>query len=170
MAKKGIVVLTNDKIVDVVAACRIHRSKLGSDSGIVESPDMVRFLELGEAGVETARRAVNMVERMSPDTLRAAAETDKLVHDLDSVGLHAPVSNPRKIVCLGLNYSDHAKEAGKRQPKEVILFSKPATAIADPEQPSSTQESLDSSTTRLSLRSSLERRGKTSPSRRPSTM
>jgi len=133
--QKSIGVLTDDKIIDVISACRIHRSKLGSDAGIVESPDMVRFLELGEAGVETARRAVSMVEGMSPDTLREAAETDRLVHDLGSVRLHAPVSNPRKIVCLGLNYSDHAKEAGKPQPKEPILFSKPATAIADPEQP-----------------------------------
>ena len=41
----------------------------------------------------------------------------------------APITDPKKIVCLGLNYSDHAKETGAAIPKEPVLFSKFATAL-----------------------------------------
>jgi 2-keto-4-pentenoate hydratase/2-oxohepta-3-ene-1,7-dioic acid hydratase in catechol pathway len=40
-----------------------------------------------------------------------------------------PVPDPRKIVCLGLNYADHAKEGGVAVPKDPVLFSKYATAL-----------------------------------------
>ena len=36
-----------------------------------------------------------------------------------------PVSNIGKIVCIGLNYVDHAKEVGSPLPKEPIIFLKP---------------------------------------------
>jgi 2-keto-4-pentenoate hydratase/2-oxohepta-3-ene-1,7-dioic acid hydratase in catechol pathway len=43
----------------------------------------------------------------------------------------APVV-PRKIVCVGLNYKDHAAEVGKKLPPEPLLFFKPSTAVIDP--------------------------------------
>ena len=43
----------------------------------------------------------------------------------------APVI-PRKIVCVGLNYKDHAAEVGKKLPPEPLLFFKPATAVIGP--------------------------------------
>src|SRR5271156_3304543 len=42
---------------------------------------------------------------------------------------HAPIVDPRKIVCIGLNYKDHAAEGGSPIPKDPILFSKYATAL-----------------------------------------
>jgi 2-keto-4-pentenoate hydratase/2-oxohepta-3-ene-1,7-dioic acid hydratase in catechol pathway len=45
----------------------------------------------------------------------------------------APVM-PSKIVCIGLNYKDHAAEQGKPLPAEPLLFLKPSSAIADPGQ------------------------------------
>ena len=54
---------------------------------------------------------------------------------LDDVTLLAPVLTPPKIVCLGLNYKDHAEEQGKDIPDEPIIFMKPRTAIVDPDQP-----------------------------------
>jgi 2-keto-4-pentenoate hydratase/2-oxohepta-3-ene-1,7-dioic acid hydratase in catechol pathway len=50
------------------------------------------------------------------------------------VKVRAPILDPPKIVCLGLNYRDHAAESGAPIPKEPILFSKYATAIIGPEQ------------------------------------
>lgn len=47
--------------------------------------------------------------------------------------LLAPV-RPSKIVCIGLNYKDHAAEQGKPLPSEPLIFLKPSTAIADPDQ------------------------------------
>jgi 2-keto-4-pentenoate hydratase/2-oxohepta-3-ene-1,7-dioic acid hydratase in catechol pathway len=40
-----------------------------------------------------------------------------------------PIPDPRKIICLGLNYRDHAAESGAPIPKEPILFSKYATSL-----------------------------------------
>jgi 2-keto-4-pentenoate hydratase/2-oxohepta-3-ene-1,7-dioic acid hydratase in catechol pathway len=48
---------------------------------------------------------------------------------LADVEYKAPVPNPHKIICLGLNYADHAKEGGVPIPKEPVLFSKYATAL-----------------------------------------
>jgi 2-keto-4-pentenoate hydratase/2-oxohepta-3-ene-1,7-dioic acid hydratase in catechol pathway len=43
--------------------------------------------------------------------------------------LLAPIPNPAKIVCLGLNYRDHALEGGAPIPKDPVLFSKYATSL-----------------------------------------
>ncbi len=42
------------------------------------------------------------------------------------------VARPSKIVCIGLNFSDHAKEAGQDIPEEPILFFKATSAIVGP--------------------------------------
>ena len=43
------------------------------------------------------------------------------------------VARPSKIVCVGLNYADHAKESGMEIPKEPILFFKSTTALIGPD-------------------------------------
>ncbi|MDZ7604968.1 MAG: fumarylacetoacetate hydrolase family protein [Cyclobacteriaceae bacterium] len=42
------------------------------------------------------------------------------------------IARPSTIFCIGLNYADHAKEAGMELPREPILFSKAASAFAGP--------------------------------------
>lgn len=46
--------------------------------------------------------------------------------------LGAPLARPSKIVCIGLNYAQHAKEAGMEVPKEPVLFFKATSAIIGP--------------------------------------
>ncbi len=46
-----------------------------------------------------------------------------------------PIVDPGKIVCVGLNYSDHAKESGMEIPQEPVLFFKSTTAICGPYDP-----------------------------------
>ena len=46
--------------------------------------------------------------------------------------LGAPINRPSKIICIGLNYSDHAEEAGMPVPKEPILFFKSTTSMCGP--------------------------------------
>lgn len=46
--------------------------------------------------------------------------------------LGPPVANPGKIVCIGLNYADHAREGGMEIPKEPILFFKATSSITGP--------------------------------------
>lgn len=46
--------------------------------------------------------------------------------------LGCPVANPSKIVCIGLNYADHAKETGATTPAEPIIFMKSTSSIVGP--------------------------------------
>lgn len=46
--------------------------------------------------------------------------------------LGAPVARPSKIVCIGLNYADHARETGAALPPEPVIFMKSTTAICGP--------------------------------------
>jgi len=50
-----------------------------------------------------------------------------------TVRLGAPIARPSKILCIGLNYSDHARETNAPIPKEPILFFKSTTAMAGPD-------------------------------------
>src|ERR1700754_1642969 len=47
---------------------------------------------------------------------------------VSGVRFGAPFTRPSKIICVGLNYSDHAKETGATLPTEPILFFKSTTA------------------------------------------
>jgi 2-keto-4-pentenoate hydratase/2-oxohepta-3-ene-1,7-dioic acid hydratase in catechol pathway len=44
----------------------------------------------------------------------------------------APVARPGKVICIGLNYSDHAKESGMPVPEEPIVFLKAANTVVGP--------------------------------------
>ncbi len=50
----------------------------------------------------------------------------------EDVRLGPPIKRPSKIVCVGLNYAQHAAESGMDVPKEPVLFFKATSAIAGP--------------------------------------
>lgn len=50
----------------------------------------------------------------------------------DDVTLAAPIARPSKIVCIGLNYADHARETGATPPPEPVIFMKATTALCGP--------------------------------------
>ena len=54
---------------------------------------------------------------------------------LSSVNVLPPIPNPRKIICVGLNYMDHVEETGVEPPDEPIFFLKPPTALTGPFDP-----------------------------------
>ncbi len=56
-------------------------------------------------------------------------------HALASVRLHAPIADPGKFICIGLNYKDHAAETNNPAPKEPPVFPKWSNAILDPGEP-----------------------------------
>ncbi|UED67517.1 fumarylacetoacetate hydrolase family protein [Brevibacillus sp. HD3.3A] len=53
---------------------------------------------------------------------------------LDEISLKAPC-DPSKVVCIGLNYRDHAAEMGIDLPKEPLMFLKPSSAVVGPGEP-----------------------------------
>ena len=48
------------------------------------------------------------------------------------VRLGSPIARPSKIVCIGLNYVDHARETGATPPPEPVIFLKSTTALCGP--------------------------------------
>jgi len=60
------------------------------------------------------------------------AHAGKLARVADTERLGPPVARPSKILCIGLNYSDHAHEIGATPPPEPVLFLKSTTALMGP--------------------------------------
>jgi len=54
---------------------------------------------------------------------------------IENLHLEPPIPNPGKIICLGLNYLDHAEEAGLEPPSGMPIFIKPTTSLAGPYDP-----------------------------------
>ena len=71
-----------------------------------------------------------------PQTLQAAEQVARrektFTQPVAGTKLLPPLPDPHKIICLGLNYRDHAAESGSPIPKEPILFSKYTTALVGP--------------------------------------
>jgi len=68
------------------------------------------------------------------ERLRAFVEKNKGSLPLlpEGVRLGSPVARPSKIVCIGLNYVDHARETGATPPPEPVIFMKSTTALVGP--------------------------------------
>lgn len=61
---------------------------------------------------------------------RAAAAVERAAGTpLDAATLVPPIPSPDKIICIGLNYADHAREGGKDIPREPVVFNKFPTAL-----------------------------------------
>ena len=75
--------------------------------------------------------------QLAPRTLAALAAIDatRLPAVQEPVRLACPVAGVGKIVCVGLNYRDHALEAGLQPPTEPVLFMKAVTALSGPNDP-----------------------------------
>jgi 2-keto-4-pentenoate hydratase/2-oxohepta-3-ene-1,7-dioic acid hydratase in catechol pathway len=57
---------------------------------------------------------------------------DRLPKVSKDIRLGSPVSRPSKIICIGLNYADHARETNAAIPTEPILFFKSTTSLIGP--------------------------------------
>ena len=71
---------------------------------------------------------------LAPDSLAKlrALNVDSLPKVSGSPRLGSPLAMPSKLVAIGLNYSDHAKEANQAIPSEPIIFMKATSAICGP--------------------------------------
>lgn len=65
--------------------------------------------------------------------IRAAADAGNLpVLDADGVRVGPPLARIGKVVCIGLNYHDHARETGAEPPAEPVIFFKAADTVVGP--------------------------------------
>ena len=74
-----------------------------------------------------------IAERALIEALRKDLQKfQKYAEPLDKFHLLPPIPKPGKIICLGLNYIDHAEEQGVKPPAEPIIFFKPRTSLTGP--------------------------------------
>jgi 2-keto-4-pentenoate hydratase/2-oxohepta-3-ene-1,7-dioic acid hydratase in catechol pathway len=67
------------------------------------------------------------------DQVRAAVDGGDLpVLDPDGLRVGAPINRPGKIICIGLNYRDHAAETGQQIPAEPVIFMKAPDTVVGP--------------------------------------
>lgn len=64
-----------------------------------------------------------LADKIKGKTLPKVAESERWA---------APIHRPGKIVCIGLNYADHAAESGMELPKEPVVFFKASSAVVGP--------------------------------------
>jgi 2-keto-4-pentenoate hydratase/2-oxohepta-3-ene-1,7-dioic acid hydratase in catechol pathway len=83
------------------------------------------FVTLDADGVKEAEK---LIENAGESDIKHASSL------INEVSLLAPISSPPKIICLGLNYRDHAAEQNASIPEEPIIFLKPHTAIIGPKE------------------------------------
>lgn len=71
---------------------------------------------------------------LSPESLQnlSSIDTSSLPEVDSSVRLGPPVGQVGKVICVGLNYRDHAEETGLPIPDEPVLFQKATSAITGP--------------------------------------
>ena len=64
-----------------------------------------------------------------------AKQGGSALHVRGSVRLGPPICRPTKIVCIGLNFRDHAEESGMDIPKEPVIFFKATSSLVGPNDP-----------------------------------
>jgi acylpyruvate hydrolase len=115
--------IQGDRIADLQASLAATLTRRG----------VVRAGEIATALVPASTRA--FLEGGVAAEEAIAGITEWVTVPAVSARLHAPINDPGKFICIGLNYRDHAQEANQPIPKEPPIFAKWSNAIIDPGEP-----------------------------------
>jgi len=100
---------------------------LGSEKpGLLDNSGAIRDLSttVGDiTGATINPGSLEMIASIDPDTLPRVA---------GDIRIGACIANVGKFVCIGLNYTDHAKETGAQIPTEPVVFMKATSCISGP--------------------------------------
>jgi acylpyruvate hydrolase len=116
-------VLQDDRVADLQASLEATLARRG----------VVRAREIALALVPASTR--ELLEGGAATQDAVASITEWVTYPRSSVRLHAPIADPGKFICIGLNYRDHAAETNNPIPKEPPIFAKWSNAILDPGEP-----------------------------------
>ncbi len=124
-------ILAGDEVRDLAATFKRlleHRGviRAGEIAATLFSGSTRAFLEAGEVGTSALAKMEEATKGGQIAWVSLPAR---------SVQLLAPIHDPEKLICIGLNYRDHAEEAKAPIPVEPPLFAKWTTAIIGPGEP-----------------------------------
>jgi len=123
--------LGGDRVMDLAATCAAHLS----GKGVVRAAPIAAalFPQSTRGFLEGGSVSQAMLAEMTDAT--KAGKLEAVAYALGAVRLHAPITDPGKFICIGLNYKDHAAEASMPEPKQPPIFPKWNNAILDPGEP-----------------------------------
>ena len=100
--------------------------------GVIVGDDVVDLCTLSSAMPSSVREilAQNLLDDVHNIAGKAASLAPKFRLPLKKLRLGPAITNPSKIVCLGLNYADHAEEQNKPAPESPMMFLKGPNALA----------------------------------------
>jgi 2-keto-4-pentenoate hydratase/2-oxohepta-3-ene-1,7-dioic acid hydratase in catechol pathway len=113
--------LQEGRIVDLLEAAGelAARGELPiSKEDLLDTPDLKSWLSRGAQFIEVARRIGELLE-----------ENSEAVYPIEDVRLLPPIPDPEKIVCIGLNYRDHAEEQNLSLPQNPLIFAKFSSSL-----------------------------------------
>ncbi|PAV31202.1 fumarylacetoacetate hydrolase [Virgibacillus profundi] len=83
--------------------------------------------------MDLIERGLGFIEHIESKLENINKSNDKeLVAGLEDIVLKAPLPNPGKVVCVGLNYMDHCREQNVEPPESPLIFSKWPSSIIGP--------------------------------------
>jgi acylpyruvate hydrolase len=116
-----------------------YRSNQELRPGIQLGDDVIDAAALTAALKRPAEvRTTRDVLQLGPEALAglaAIAASASPIGRVDELELGPPIPDPQKIICLGLNYRDHAGEAGLQEPSAPMFFAKWANSLIGPAAP-----------------------------------
>jgi 2-keto-4-pentenoate hydratase/2-oxohepta-3-ene-1,7-dioic acid hydratase in catechol pathway len=100
----------------------------GAEAGVLLEREIVPVSAL-DAPARSVRGLLELLDAAELVALgdRAGSSEERLA--LEGVRLLAPIPDPEKIICLGLNYRDHAAESGQEPPAAPLWFAKFANSL-----------------------------------------
>ena len=89
-----------------------------SEEELLDTPDLKSWLSRGAESIEVARRIGELIE-----------ENSEAIYPRKDVRFLPPIPNPEKIICIGLNYRDHAEEQNLSLPQNPLIFAKFSSSL-----------------------------------------
>jgi len=96
---------------------------------------MIGFLQGGDAARARALEALETLGGLPDPVLANLTGNSAVLYREDQIRRRAPVPRPGKIICVGLNYRDHAAESNMPIPQEPVLFPKYSNTVIGPDDP-----------------------------------
>jgi 2-keto-4-pentenoate hydratase/2-oxohepta-3-ene-1,7-dioic acid hydratase in catechol pathway len=117
--------LTDELVLDFTEALKAHHK------GPPPPLDLLSWFDLDKQWLTAVKGVENAIAQ---DYQRLGSMSDAVI-SRDAIEVLAPVPRPGKLICIGLNYRDHAAESQMPIPERPVIFSKFPTAVVGPNQP-----------------------------------
>ena len=113
--------LQEGRIVDLLEAggeLAVRGELSTSQEELLDTPDLKSWLSRGAESIEAARRIGELLK-----------ESSEAIYPREDVRFLPPIPNPEKIICIGLNYRDHAEEQSLSLPQNPLIFAKFSSSL-----------------------------------------